>query len=101
MQSAKVPWKLLTATNFPREIVAPEHKTNGFTIDPKLTLDTIRQQSVENAEKEYLIKQLQIHQGRISSTAEAAGIGVRQLHKLMCKYYLHKEDFKKAIPPLS
>ena len=45
-------------------------------------------------EKAYLYELLKKNKGRIRQTAESAGVGVRQLHKLMTKYDLKKEDFK-------
>jgi len=87
--------KALTAQNFPTEIVNRETRTQTISVDPHHTLDTVRKTVVEKAEREYLCRLLELHNGRIDSTAEAAGIGVRQLHKLMTKYHLHKENFKK------
>jgi DNA-binding NtrC family response regulator len=37
------------------------------------------------------------HLGRINRAAEAAGITTRQLHKLLTKYSIRKEDFKPAL----
>jgi len=49
---------------------------------------------VDEAERIYLKQQLAAHDGRIDATAQAAGITPRQLHKLMTKHGLRKEDFR-------
>ena len=63
-------------------------------VDFSLPLEEARRRIVERFEKEYLIQLLAENNGRINITAEAAGIGVRQLHKLMTKYGIRKEEFR-------
>jgi DNA-binding NtrC family response regulator len=36
------------------------------------------------------------HQGRINRASETAGITTRQLHKLLSKYGIRKEEYKPA-----
>jgi len=55
-----------------------------------------RQRAVDEAERVYLKRQLAAHEGRIDATAHAAGITPRQLHKLMTKHGLRKEDFRRG-----
>jgi DNA-binding NtrC family response regulator len=64
------------------------------TIDTSQTLARVRAEGVEEIERRYLKDLLARHQGRINQSAEEAGITTRQLHKLMKKYGLRKEDFK-------
>ena len=44
--------------------------------------------------KRYLKELLASKQGKIRESAEIAGITTRQLHKLLTKYGIKKEDFK-------
>jgi len=50
--------------------------------------------AVGQAEHQYLIRLLTINKGRIAPSAAMAGVSTRQLHKLMTKHGLLKEDFK-------
>jgi DNA-binding NtrC family response regulator len=59
------------------------------------TLMQMRAEVLARAEKQYLIQVLNANKGRIDKSAATAGIGTRQLHKLMTKYNLRKEEFKK------
>ena len=60
------------------------------------TLPEMRAEVLARAEKQYLKQVLAANQGRINKSAATAGIGTRQLHKLMTKYNLRKEEFKKG-----
>ena len=57
-------------------------------------LDEVRHLALEKVEKRYLKEVLTLKKGRIDATAEVAGITTRQLHNLMTRYGLYKEDFK-------
>jgi DNA-binding NtrC family response regulator len=85
---------VLTSDNFPNELSATHATMKTSFIDSSLPLVSVRKKAVSRVEREYLTELLKQNQGKINATAEAAGIGVRQLHKLMQKYGLHKEDFK-------
>ncbi len=63
-------------------------------LDTALTLATIRRRGVETIERQYLKGLLAENEGRIGKTAQAAGISARQLHKLMTKYGIRKEEFR-------
>ena len=65
-----------------------------FRLNPSQTLAEVRRRGVENIERQYLKEILAEHKGRIQASADNAGISTRQLHKLMTKYGLRKEDFK-------
>ena len=81
----------LTASVFPLELFA-ESATPVF--DGELPLADVRQAAADQAERAYLEQQLTQLRGSISRTAELAGITPRQLHKLMRKHGLAKEDYK-------
>jgi DNA-binding NtrC family response regulator len=87
---------LLAPENFPDEIFGADSGSavQQVSYAPTGTLADIRRQAVEDVERQYLRRQLSTTGGRIDATAEAAGISPRQLHKLMTKYGLKKEDFR-------
>ena len=68
--------------------------------NPKLSPDSLphisdaRRQDIEVAERNYLKKLLTIYKGHIGKSADAAGISTRQLHKLLTRYGIRKEEFK-------
>ena len=83
----------LMPENFPEELF--ENQSVGrVVVDTRSTLAATRQQAAEHAERMYLQEQLAAHRGRIDATAASSGITPRQLHKLMTKHGLKKEDFK-------
>jgi DNA-binding NtrC family response regulator len=86
---------LLGPESFPREIFALGHGAGRIPVDPKETLAVARRRAVDDVERLYLKEQLAQKGGRINATAEAAGITERQLHKLMARHGLRKEDFRK------
>ena len=57
-------------------------------------LEQVRQQAADRIENQYLRELLSKNRGKIGKTAQDAGIGVRQLHKLMRKHNIQKETFK-------
>lgn len=59
------------------------------------TIADVRKTVVELVEKSYLEKVLSFHSGRINKTSVVTGISSRQLRKLMTKYNIRKENFKK------
>ena len=58
------------------------------------TLKQLRADAVSRAERSYLIRLLTFHKGHIAQSATTAGVSTRQIHKLMTKHGLRKEDFK-------
>ncbi|MBU1163604.1 MAG: sigma-54 dependent transcriptional regulator [Proteobacteria bacterium] len=85
---------ILTPESFPNELFT----SNPFTIQVKpnisLSLAEVRRTDIEHTEKRYLKELLAVNKGRIKESAEVAGISTRQLHKLMKKYSITKEEFK-------
>ncbi len=84
----------LTRESFPAELLYSESAVHTTLVDTSLTLEKIRVREVERIERSYLKEQLALHKGKINATAAAAGIGPRQLHKLLKKYAISKQDFK-------
>ena len=85
---------ILTPESFPNEIFTSDHSQVQFKADISLTLAEARRTAVEQTEVYYLKGLLAASKGRIKETAGAAGISTRQLHKLMKKYGIRKENFK-------
>jgi DNA-binding NtrC family response regulator len=85
---------MLTPESFPGELFADSTRQAHLPLDITRTLAEVRRSGTESLERRYLKELLAAHQGRIDRTAHAAGITPRQLHKLMSKYGLRKEEFK-------
>jgi DNA-binding NtrC family response regulator len=85
---------VLTPESFPSELFGSETPLASVPVNPLLTLAEVRSKGVENIERLYLKQILGRNMGVIKNTAREAGITTRQLHKLMKKYDLRKEDFK-------
>ncbi len=85
---------VLTPESFPSELfdlaAAAEPAAKG--VAPSLA--EVRRKAAEEVEKRYLRELLSQTGGSIRNTAARAGITERQLHKLMQKHGLHKEEFK-------
>ena len=85
----------LTVDSFPAELLASQDVSTGVAVDSSLPLAEIRNRGVEDIERRYLRELLASNRGRIKESAEAAGISTRQLHKLLNKYQIRKEEFKQ------
>jgi DNA-binding NtrC family response regulator len=86
---------ILTPRSFPIKLFKEKLKKYIQPVDTSRTLMEVRQQEIERIEREYLEELLIRYKGKINLTAQAAGIGNRQIHKLMVKYGLQKEDYKR------
>jgi DNA-binding NtrC family response regulator len=86
---------VLQSENFPSEfqIVDRLEDATNF-VDVPVTLKEFRVSEINRIEKIYLKTALGNFGGRISDTAKSAGISTRQLHKLMTKHGVTKEEFK-------
>lgn len=85
---------ILTPKSFPIELFSDQIKKNKSIIDTTHTLKEVRKHELERIERQYLTELLTKNRGKINATAEAAGISERQVHKLLTKYGIVKEDFK-------
>jgi DNA-binding NtrC family response regulator len=86
---------VLTVESFPAELLACQDFSAGVAVDPSLTLSEVRNRGVEEIERRYLREVLASNRGRIKESAEVAGVSTRQLHKLLNKYQIRKEEFKQ------
>jgi DNA-binding NtrC family response regulator len=84
----------LTPQGFPLELFALEYPSARLELDSSYTLAEVRRRTLEEVEKRYLKELLASKKGKIRESAEVAGITTRQLHKLLTKYGIKKEDFK-------
>ena len=85
---------ILTPASFPAELFSGGPFVAPLSAGAGLTLAEARGRVVAEAEKSYLRDVLARNGGRINRTAEAAGVTVRQISKLMRKYGIRKEDFR-------
>lgn len=86
---------VLSPERFPNDLFGGGHATSQLPIDTAFTLAEARRRGIETAERQYLRQVLNANEGRIGKTAEAAGISSRQLHKLMTRYKIRKEEFRQ------
>jgi DNA-binding NtrC family response regulator len=84
----------LSRDSFPAEMFQAEGMVPVALLDSDLPLEEVRRRAVEEVELAYLRQILERYSGRIDHSASHAGITTRQLHKLMTKHGLHKEEFK-------
>ncbi len=85
---------VLTPESFPAELFPAAPAAPRRSLRPGDTLAEVRGRAVAEVERHYLEALLARHGGRIRPSAEQAGIGVRQLHKLLARYGIQKERFK-------
>jgi DNA-binding NtrC family response regulator len=85
---------MLSPESFPSELFESEAPLASVSVDACLTLSEMRSKGVEDIERHYLKELLAQNRGKIKDSATAAGITTRQLHKLMKKYGIRKEEFK-------
>ena len=88
---------VLTPESFPIELFESEAPSASVSVDACLTLSEMRSKGVEDIERHYLKELLTQNRGKIKDSATAAGITARQLHKLMKKHGIRKEEFKSSL----
>jgi DNA-binding NtrC family response regulator len=84
----------LTPDSFPGELFTGNEPVAQIALNPSQTLAEVRSRGIENIERQYLAEILTLNKGRINRAATHAGISTRQLHKLLTKYGIKKEDFR-------
>ena len=84
----------LTPESFPSELFESGEPVTEIAIDTSETLLAVRKKGIAEIERRYLKELLARNRGRINASALEAGIGTRQLNKLMHKYDLNKGLFK-------
>ena len=85
---------VLTPESFPAELFEKEASSAVLSMDTDVSLSEARRKAVLGFERQYLKELMLRNKGKINQSAHEAGISTRQLHKLMLKYGLRKEDFK-------
>jgi DNA-binding NtrC family response regulator len=85
---------VLTPESFPSDLFGYKLSESLPDVNTACTLAEVRRKGVEQLERCYLRELLNLNKGRIKDSAEAAQISSRQLHNLMKKYGLTKEQFK-------
>ncbi len=85
---------VLTSESFPGELFGVELPQATLLSGPLLPIAKVRKAATGEIEKKYLRQVLTFNKGSIKASARCAGITTRQLHKLMKKYNLRKEEFK-------
>jgi DNA-binding NtrC family response regulator len=85
---------MLTPESFPSELFENATPLADIPIDATDTLADVRKKGLEGIERCYLKKVLTRNRGKINASASEAGVGTRQLNKLMHKYNLDKGAFK-------
>ena len=85
---------MLTPESFPAELFEKEASSAVLSMDTDVSLAEARRKAVQGFERQYLKEIMLRNRGKINQSAQEAGISTRQLHKLMLKYGLRKEDFK-------
>ncbi len=86
---------VLQPDSFPWEIFEYSSSDVELVKDNAGSLAYVRKKGIEELEKNYLMDLLNETTGRIKQAAEIAGISTRQIHKLLTKYNIHKEDYKE------
>ena len=84
----------LTPQSFPGELFADLAPLSAIQINTAQTLAEARRKGIDQIEREYLKALLKLHKGRINLSAREAGITPRQLHKLLTRHAIRKENFK-------
>lgn len=79
----------------PSDLVGHALSMDQSRVEMFLPIGEARQRFIDNFERIYLTELLRRNDGRVSQTAEAAGITTRQLQKLMKKHDVRKEIFRR------
>ena len=85
---------ILTPESFPDELFTSNPSPARVEPNISLSLAEVRRTVIEQTERCYLKELLAANNGRIKESAETSGISTRQLHKLMKKHGIRKEEFK-------
>lgn len=86
---------VLMPDSFPADITAGASGGERIPLDASRTLADVRREAMDAVEFRYLTDILTASRGRVQEAARTAGVSVRQLHNLMTKHGLRKEDFRK------
>lgn len=84
---------VLTPESFPVELFTTDEPA-VLSVNLQIPLAEARNRAIDDFERQYLKELIARNKGKINKSAEEAGISTRQLHKLMTKYGIRKEDYK-------
>ncbi len=87
---------MLSPDNFPPDLFVGGAPLANVSLDLSLPLSEVRNQAKEHAQRRYIEELLAECRGKVSVTAERAGITTRQLRKLLCRYGIDKSCYKPA-----
>ncbi|MBT8341393.1 MAG: sigma-54-dependent Fis family transcriptional regulator [Desulfatitalea sp.] len=85
---------ILKPESFPKELFDHDGAPTIFTVDTTMPLAEARQLALKDFERRYIEDLVTRNKGRINASAAEAGVSTRQLHKLMSKYGIRKEQYK-------
>ena len=85
--------EMIMPHSFPTEVMGDMEEIQFPSAVKNSTLSEARRAVVEAFEAHYIKEVLLKNNGKVNKSAEAAGVGVRQFHKLMKKYNIHKKQF--------
>jgi transcriptional regulator with PAS, ATPase and Fis domain len=86
---------VLSPSSFPNEIFGNLAPAVPVNVHLALPILDARRIAIEEFEKQYIRNLLMRNKGKIFTSAGEAGISTRQLNKLMLKYRIRKEVYKK------
>lgn len=86
---------ILTPKSFPLEMFDGSGQGVTLPLDISQPLAEVRRLAVDNVERSYLKALLEKYRGSIKQSATHVGITPRQLHNLMIRHGLRKEEFKR------
>ena len=87
---------ILTLQSFPNELFDLTSKPDSSSEATFPTLAEARGKGINSVERQYLKELLSRTNGKIRTASELAGISTRQLHKLMTKHGIRKEEFRAS-----
>jgi DNA-binding NtrC family response regulator len=85
---------VLNMESFPAELFEQESQAAILPVDSGASLAEARQKAIEEFERQYLKELISRNEGKINKSSEEAGISTRQLHKLMSKYGIRKDQYR-------
>jgi DNA-binding NtrC family response regulator len=84
----------ITPESIPGELFIENPVVSHIRVPTSKSLHEVRSMAIENVERQYLKELLAQNHGRIDKSSRDAGISTRQIHKLLTKYGIKKEDYK-------
>ncbi len=87
---------MLSPDNFPPDLFVGGAPLANVSLDLSLPLSEVRDRAKEHAQRRYIEEMLAACRGRVTLTAERAGISTRQLRKLLGRYGIDKSHYKPA-----